>query len=300
MKRETLIWTVLFLAGGLFLLYRSAFREQGMSKVYVAAVRVNPADPADTRSRFVETLPGAPGAVLSVSRSAGTWIAALFTLCIFSFLYRDNVFYKLAEAVMVGATAGYAMVVGFWDGIVANLLADLAPGLVRNWAIPGTPPEQAWKPIALVPLLLGMMLLWRLLPRGAWVARWPLAFIIGTTAGIRLVGYLDADFVNQIRSTIIPLVVLPAAGFDMRSVWLSLRNITLVAGVLACLTYFFFSVEHRGIVGRVSRVGVWILMITFGASFAFTVMGRIALLAARLEFLFDDWLWLIDPTGART
>jgi hypothetical protein len=40
-------------------------------------------------------------------------------------------------------------------------------------------------------------------------------------------------------------------------------------------------------------------MITFGAAFGYTVMGRIALLAGRLEFLFDDWLWLIDPTGRR-
>ena len=36
-------------------------------------------------------------------------------------------------------------------------------------------------------------------------------------------------------------------------------------------------------------------MITFGASFGYTVMGRIALLAIRIEFLLDDWLWLIDP-----
>jgi hypothetical protein len=28
-------------------------------------------------------------------------------------------------------------------------------------------------------------------------------------------------------------------------------------------------------------------------------MGRIALLAARFEFLFDDWLWLIDPNHLR-
>ena len=41
-------------------------------------------------------------------------------------------------------------------------------------------------------------------------------------------------------------------------------------------------------------------MITFGAAFGFTVMGRIALLAARIEFLFDDWLWLIDPNEQRT
>ena len=48
-----------------------------------------------------------------------------------------------------------------------------------------------------------------------------------------------------------------------------------------------------------ARVGIWYLMITFGAAFGFTVMGRIALLAARVEFLFDDWLWLIDPNHLR-
>ena len=57
---------------------------------------------------------------------------------------------------------------------------------------------------------------------------------------------------------------------------------------------------YLGVVGGVARVGIWFLMITFGAAFGFTVMGRIALLAARFEFLFDDWLWLIDPTNQRT
>ena len=75
--------------------------------------------------------------------------------------------------------------------------------------------------------------------------------------------------------------------------------IVLVGAVLACLVYFFFSVPHRGVVGGLARGGVWLLMITFGASFGYTVMGRIALLADRLQFLFDDWLWLIDPLGNR-
>ena len=59
------------------------------------------------------------------------------------------------------------------------------------------------------------------------------------------------------------------------------------------------AVLHKGIVGKTAKVGIWVLMITFGAGFGYTVMGRIALLAIRLEFLFDDWLWLIDPTGQR-
>ena len=34
-------------------------------------------------------------------------------------------------------------------------------------------------------------------------------------------------------------------------------------------------------------------MISFGASFALTVMGRITLLTMRLQFLFDDWLGFV-------
>jgi hypothetical protein len=99
--------------------------------------------------------------------------------------------------------------------------------------------------------------------------------------------------------TIVPFAAVdPASGsIDF---WQSLRQTGIVLGVLACLFYFFFSIEHKGAAGRVAAVGIWVLMITFGASFALTVMGRIALLSERLQFLFDDWLWLIDPTHTRS
>jgi hypothetical protein len=247
--------------------------------------------------KYVAARPVEPGAVVSAPRTIGLWMAALFTLAIFSFLYRDNVFYKIAESVMVGVSAGWTMAVGFWEGIVAKLLLNLAPDAVRAWALPDAREPAASNWLYLVPAVLGVMLLWRLVPKGSWIARWPLAFIVGTYAGLRLVSFLEADFVSQVRSAIVPLVVMSNDG--RIDIWGSLRNVGLLIGVFSCLTYFFFSIEHRGIAGRVARVGIWFLMITFGASFAFTVMGRIALLAARVEFLFDDWLWLIDPTGRR-
>lgn len=132
------------------------------------------------------------------------------------------------------------------------------------------------------------MLLMRLVPKVSWISVWPLAFIIGTTAGLRMVAFLEADFLSQIENTIVPIVAWNSSGlFDP---WKSFENLLLVVSVLACLVYFFFSIEHKGAVGGISRFGIWILMITFGAMFGMTVMGRIALLAIRLEFLFREWL----------
>ena len=98
-------------------------------------------------------------------------------------------------------------------------------------------------------------------------------------------------------SGLLPLLVFTTdastkvTAFDWKQ---SVQNIVLVAGVLSSLTYFYFSVEHKGMVGRVSKAGVWVLMITFGASFALTVMGRITLLTMRFQFLFNDWLGIVQ------
>jgi hypothetical protein len=235
-------------------------------------------------------------------RTIGLWLAAFFTLAIFSFLYKDNPFYKVAESVVVGVSAAYWMVVGFWDVVVPNLLGNLAPGLVQATFLPGldaTSPQWQY----LIPAIFGLLLLTRLLPKGQWLSLWTLAFIVGTTAALRMVAYIEGDFLSQVNATVEPVyqVVTNAdGGVDgYATFWASVRQLTLLIGVLACLTYFFFSVEHKGAIGGVARVGIWFLMITFGAAFGFTVMGRIALLAARFEFLFDDWFWLIDPTNQR-
>ncbi|MEQ1760222.1 MAG: hypothetical protein ABL986_18045 [Vicinamibacterales bacterium] len=304
MKRETLIWTIVMVLGAAGLLGRAFFSEQGMGREYVRAVPVangqwTQYDGATYTDylRAEQAQPGQTVVQLSLPRTVGLWLAAFFTLAVFSFLWGDNPFYRIAEHVFVGVSAAYWMVVAFWDVIVPNLIGKIWPGVVQAWALPGLAgPEAERNLVYVVPLVLGLMLLWRLMPAGGWIARWPLAVVVGTTAGLRLIGFLQGDFLAQIRNTILPLVVFTGGAFDF---WGSVSNTIIVVGVLCCLTYFFFSFEHKGIVGGVAHVGIWMLMITFGAAFGYTVMGRIALLGARLEFLLDNWLWLIDPTGRR-
>jgi hypothetical protein len=248
--------------------------------------------------------PASVSSELSWPRTIGLWLAAFFTLAIFSFLYADNVLYKLAESTVVGVSAGYSMVIGFWDTLVPKLLGALAPGVVRELVQPSleTVPEVQWWSMV-VALMLGVMMLWRLSPRGGWIGAWPLAFIVGVTAGLKLVSHVESDLMAQGLATMKPVIELvPAAGGGTdwwASAWPTLANVLVLVGVICALVYFLFSVQHKGVVGGAARVGVWYLMITFGASFGFTVMGRIALLAARFEFLFDDWLWLIDPNHLR-
>jgi hypothetical protein len=304
MKRETMIWAIIMLLGAGALIWRAAFTSQGMGREYVHAVPVAngqwtqyaPATYADYK-RAVSANPNQTEFRFSLSRTIALWLAAFFTLSIFSFLYGDNPFYKVAEAILVGVSAAYWMVVAFWDVLIPNLMAKIWPALIQKWAMPGLNGPEATRNLwYLIPFVLGIMLLWRLAPAGTWIARWPLAFIIGSTAGLQMVAFLHGDFLAQIRNSILPLVAMNSGMFDF---WESFKNIIIVVGVLSCLTYFFFSFEHTGFVGKTATVGIWYLMITFGASFGYTVMGRIALLAIRIEFLLDDWLWLIDPIHRR-
>jgi len=236
--------------------------------------------------------------VFSWQQTIGIWFAALMTLFVLTFLIGDNPLYKIAESIFIGASAAYWMVVGFWTTLIPNLLAKLIPGSIRGWATPGLSEYESTEWMYLVPLLLGVLLLWRLSPKGGWISRWPMAFFIGVFCGLRLISFLHADFLSQIRNGIVPLYVESGTG-GLDTFYASMRSVFLIAGVLTCLVYFFFSIEHKGIVGKTAKVGIWFLMITFGAAFGYTVMGRIALLAIRFEFLFDDWLWLIDPRGRR-
>jgi hypothetical protein len=163
--------------------------------------------------------------------------------------------------------------------------------------MPGLSPvyEEDWF-LYIVPLLLGCMLLMRLSSTGTWLARWPLAFIIGSTAGIRLYGFLEGDLLGPLAASI-NAPVPTGAGLDYEGISASVNNILTLLCMLAVLTYFFFSVEHKGGVRIVARGGIWVLMITFGAAFGLTVMGRIALLAGRFQFLIDNWLDVMHPGG---
>jgi hypothetical protein len=211
----------------------------------------------------------------------GIWIGAILTLGIFSFLYKDNPFYKFSEALFVGISAGYWFVVTFWQYFVPKFWDNLA--LAYSELLTKGRVDYHW--IYLLGGFFGVLMLLRLVPKIGWLSRWSLAFIVGTTAGLQFTRYLESNGIKQVVGTIKPLLV-------SGNINATIGNIIIVVGTFCGLIYFFFSKEHKGAFGGAARVGVWFLMITFGALFGYTVMSRMSLLIGRMDYLFGIWLKL--------
>jgi len=243
------------------------------------------------------------------SEIVSAWFVVFLTLCIFSFLYKDNPFYKAAEHLYVGVSAGYVAVISFWQQVQPNLFGRLWPSGVE--VNDGSIFQSSWytiyevfnfistgfgvldrsifpeggikgfdeiRMIYIIPFILGIFMILRLVPKLSWLARWAIAYIVGMAAGLRFYGFLNSNVLIQIK----------ASAIDFTSDWGTIINSLIIfIGTISGLIYFFYSTEHKGVVGRLSRIGIYFLMIKFGASFGFAVMGRISLLIGRMNDLKD-------------
>lgn len=205
----------------------------------------------------------------------------LFTLAILSFLYRDNPIYKFAEHLFIGVAAGYYVGLEWHNVFIPNLwrpmigAGDAGPRL-----------------ILVIPFIIGLLMFSRFVPRFAWLSRLSLAIMVGAYAGLAVIGAGQGDFLPQIEATMLSVVPRDALRwFDPAdpSGASILNNLVLVVGLFASLAYFFFSREHKGAFGGVARLGIWFLMVSFGASYGFTVMARYSLIIGRMDLLLREW-----------
>ena len=235
----------------------------------------------------------------------GAWVAVFFTLAIFSFLYKDNPFYKIAEHAYIGISAGYWLSIGFWTIIQPNLLGRLWPSKEYSeesfWysiydflgsIVPSIFPNGGIDKghnmdlTYLIPLVLGIMMILSIFRQFNWMARWGIAYTVAIAAGLRAYGYLNSYILGQIKGTIVPLANTEYPIFHILEPSL-INNLLILLGTVTGLLYFFFSKEQSGSFGKITRLGIYFLMISFGASFGFAVMGRISLLIGRFVSLID-------------
>lgn len=215
----------------------------------------------------------------------GIWVAALLTLCIYSFLYRDNPFYRFAEHLFVGVSVGYGIVLTFYEGFIPFAYEPIVTVIE----------DRDYKGLTrLIPICIGLLFFARLSPRHTWLIRYPIAILIGFGAGIAIPNVLQASIFEQTRGTLEPFGALQAGTIPPGEIWGTVIGaILMVIGVVCTLAYFFFSVEHRGPIKWASKIGIAFLMVGFGSAFGNTVMGRVTLLIQRIDFLINGWIGTI-------
>lgn len=187
----------------------------------------------------------------------GDIVAILLTLAVFSFLYKDNPAYRFAEHLLVGVSMGY--------GIPLLWTNSFIPFVYQRLFV-----EHKW--IFLIPCFFGILSWTRFSRNWSWLSRYPIALsMIGVGMGVVL--SMNSAVLVQVRQAMVPI-----ENASLFFIWL---------GTITVLFYFFFSKAHTGWYGKFSRIGIWYMMIGFGASFGYTVMGRISLLIGRLQFIAD-------------
>ncbi len=216
-----------------------------------------------------------------------TTFAVFVTLGTFSFLYKDNPFYKFAEHLVVGVSAGYFVIILWHNGLVPNLFQRLADG---DWYFLWLNSSNPWY---IVPAILGVLMWTRFSKKWGWVSRWPMSLYIGIAVGIAIPLEMSNRVNKQLYATMVKIDwanFFGHGGFNLLDPFSGLAQVIIFIGAISALIYFFFSKAHTGSFGAVATFGIWILMIGFGASFGYTVMARISLFVQRVQFIDQDWI----------
>lgn len=215
---------------------------------------------------------------------AGTLVAVVLTLCVFSYLLGDNVLYRLAEHIFVGVAVGYAVVVAFHAVLAAKLLIPLSKALGEG--------DSNQVLFLAIPLVLGLLLLTKPFKSISWLGSLSVAFLLGVGAALAISGALLGTLLPQADATadLVNYVEDYGPGLGLFS------GIVALVGTIGVLLHFYFSAGQEGrlaglragLVRVWGGLGRWFVLVAFGAILATTFVSRLSLLAGRVQFLLDS------------
>ncbi len=209
-------------------------------------------------------------------------IAAICTILIYSFLYRENPFYRFLEHILVGLSVGY-WTMFTWTQVMDPLW------LGRLKGSEGLPPNLWW----ILPVFPGLLWYFQLSRKKVWLSRIVIMFFMGTSAGLSFMGIFNLLLTpgkGQIQQSFKPFLTRIGGSWTVTGA--NINGIIFVVVMLCVLSYFFFSFRHDKIkiLPVTSRLGRYFLMVCFGTIFGMTVQGRMSLFIDRLTFLYTEWL----------
>lgn len=205
------------------------------------------------------------------------WSGAICTLAIYTFLYRENVVYRLFEHFYLGLAVGYGLFL-----VVSEIL-------IPKWWVPMWNEGRWWWAFALTG---GAMFYFVYSQKHNWISRLAFGAVMGLAVGWMFQDFAGANF-PKIAASLKPVIPhAPVGDNPGLTVSAAVNNAIFLFVLLTVMSYFFFSFDYEKHkrAARAAQIGRWMLMLGFGAMFGATVMARMSLLIGRLWFLLHDWL----------
>lgn len=199
-----------------------------------------------------------------------TWVAALVTLAVWSYLAGERRLLHVAQLLLAGLATGYLALVAIREVLVPQLVSPLLT-------------DAAAHPDLLVDLVLVGILV-----AGAWLPRRvvavPVAVVVGGTAAFALGGAVTGTLLPQLAAGIVTADSGPGGAVS--------GVIGLVISVPVLLAFIHGAPQSRGL-AAVAGIGRWFLLGALGAWLGFLLVSRLSLLVDRVGFLLGDWLGLV-------
>ena len=201
---------------------------------------------------------------VNIADVIGVWVGVFVTLMVLSFLYKENSFFRLTEYIFIGLASGYAFAASLRLFINQALNPIFVDGNLTF----------------IIPVALGALFYTQFTKKYSTLYRLPLSLSIGYGLGVTVWSVFAEFFVRQVTATMLPIINGNAL--------VTLDNVVLVAGTILSLSYFILHREQKGVWGGFTKVGRYFILATLGAVFGSTVLGRMAVIIQRVQFLLGD------------
>lgn len=204
-------------------------------------------------------------------------ISFLLTVMVLTYLIGDNPAFRVAVYIFIGVSAGYAAAVAWHQVLYPRLVLPLLAGSLAE------------RLLALIPLVLGLLLLFKLSPRSANLGSPSMAFLVGVGAAVAIGGAVMGTLIPQTRASMNALNLSSAGQY-----WLERlsEGVVMLIGTITTLVYFHYGAKatisgpDRGkLIQGLSWVGQIFIAITFGLLFSGVFVAAMTALIERLNFI---------------
>jgi hypothetical protein len=186
-----------------------------------------------------------------------TLVGFFLTLLVFTYLFGDNFFFRLASYLFVGVSAGYVGVTVIYQVILPRLILPLLQGSLME------------RLFVLVPLVMAALLLTKLSNQLAPLGKLPMAYLVGVGAAVAIGGAVFGTLIGQVSGAARP--------FDVYTYG--------AGGLLEGLLLLVGRTGRAAVVETLALIGQVFIGIALGAVFAGVFTASLTALMDRIQFL---------------